>query len=263
MFGAWPHGRNGGGGGAPAKVPALTPAGFKGALAQWSCLWKANGGAGIVDMSDRSGNGNSLSDQVNSVGADIIPGQRSAFWQNTPAPLAPIGTLPALRLTGEITVYARVMMVPGYAGAPSWVALCNDFSAGAPNGNCLWSLLVHSQKGVTSANQLRYYVANGAGGTTVLFDSTALPPANDGLWHFVSMRRDVTGTIVTLGVDGVYETSGALLPPTGGSASKAQVGKALTDATDLFYGQEANVDVIGRRLSDAELLQANNIVMGL
>lgn len=281
----WPagggSGGGGGGGAAAAPVPQLQTNITGNAVAMWSL--DCNASTSNYTGMDRSGNMNDLQ-TVNAEHAfpDIIPGAWAPwmFLSEVPTAGPPHGTqsaaaLPALQISGEMSITFRMMKSLYPAGNTfgwskyEYVVVCGNGDDVTAGGNVQWSVVLNigGQSGC-----LTYFAENGVH-NPILYVSSLRPNSNglynftDGYWHFVSLRRTAAG-VVTLGIDGVYETSGALAPPSGGSTGRVWIGKVSyptgPGSPDVgLIGSVRDVCVWPVRLTDAQVLTLNKQAMGL
>lgn len=269
----------GGGGGRGGSPQAALQSNITGdALAMWSLDQIV--GSSAYSGGDRSGHGYNLS-SVNAALSfpDIIPG-KTAMWtwpSESPVAAEPVGmvapaAVAALQLKGQMSLTFRVQKALWPAGnTGAWtkyeycVACGNGNDATAAGNTCF---AVYLSQGGTSG-QIGYYAENGVHAgisfqTSMKLGSGAL--TTDGLWHFVSFRRTAAG-VVTLGVDGSYQTSGALALPTGGTTSKINLGRppytpgAGSPDVGLIGGLK-DVCVWPGLLTDAQLLRLRRQSMG-
>lgn len=250
------------GGSSSAAPPAPLPAGYLGALAQWDCL---RVGA-VISGADKSGNGYHCGDINPNALPGLLPGRSSICPVGTGNPVAPVflsrAATAALQLTGAITVMAKVAL-QGYefAGTAGYVASCGNAAGAGDPSNSLWSL-VCEQTG-TTASRIIYFATYSAAKTPVLAYSNVVT-LNDGQPHFICLRRDATGTVVDLQVDTDNKQTTGLTQPTGGATAFIRLGGSTSAAgTELVNGVQALVGVWGSRLTNAQVLAARSIMMGV
>lgn len=223
-------GGNGGGGvAAAAKVAALQSNITGNAVGMWSL--QTTQAARNITGTDRSGNGYNLN-PINAYNApDLIPGQCCLTpWKSyTAAP--PVGLYPqgmrrsvntaALQIAGSMSVTLRAY-VPTWADAGAaanymYLMGCAEYTDGSAAGNALYTMVLNN----TAGRSLGYFCQNGVHVGVVYFSTLT---TDDGQWHFFSLRRNAATGVVTLGVDGSYQSSAALALPSGGGNAKLYVG---------------------------------------
>jgi hypothetical protein len=245
-----------------APVAALLPAGYGGALAQWSCHRSGS----TMDVADRSGNGYTLGGANPNALADLIPGKAALCPKGNgsggPAVISRANT-PAFVLTGALTILARVCL-QGYnaAGTAGYVVSYANFADGNETGNAQWAM-VCEQGGGPFNGRLAYFAQSGPSKTSQLAYSNTVQ-LHDGLHHFCCIRRNAAGTVVDVQVDADSRQTTGLSAPTGGTTCILRLGgNTFSTATELVNGLQADVNVVSARLSDAQVAAARVIMMGL
>ena len=198
-------GAAGGGGGAPPYVqPALQPNSY-GAAGMWALQYDPGG---LIAGTDRSGNVRNLSDGFPYDVPDIIKNKQVGQLSNVPGSrytgvIASNATSAALKMAA-FTITCRIC-APRYMSGGGASTIC---AAAFPATNVEWAFTFDNGNGAGTGVLHSFWQHGGFVG--VGFDSTLF--VRDGTWHFVSYRR-TAGYVVTLGLDGVYQTSAALTPP--------------------------------------------------
>lgn len=165
---------------------------------------------------DRSGNGRNFvtagflaSDMANAY--DLIPG-KACIWTTGPYPTAPVQCRQLDAAWGHFTQFTlahRVFVSVPETGAPGLIEHCFGQAQGTPPG----AASVAFQWGIigNGANpHCLYYFAETAAKVGIPFISNLFVSPNT--WHFITVRRLADNSVI-LGVDGVYEASGALAAP--------------------------------------------------
>jgi hypothetical protein len=215
------------GGGMSVRLPAL-----QSEIVPAVAMWALRTAPTLSIATDRSGNGYDLTPVPNSYNApDLISGFTCFTPWKTPVAVPPVGLYPqgiqrttitpALQITGDVSVTLR-MYVPTYpnaAGAPlnQYVVSCAEFNDATAAGNCLYSIVLNN------VNQNILYFSQSGAKVAQIYQTTL--NASDGLWHFVSLRRNATTRVVTIGLDGTYQSSGALTNPTNGTNAALYIGR--------------------------------------
>lgn len=257
----WQGGPSAPGGGGARAVPQLTPA-FTGVVAQWALDGTATAPGGV------------LPERVSGLAARAMTRPSYFFPDMRPAPFTAIrcdlpGSTPCaqngahsadLAINGEMTLTAKCAWNrAGMTVGLSQVIAQSRVNLGtvAEADNCNYALYV-SDTGVLS-----YFAQQGAG-VAIVFNS-ALSMDNGGagglgLWKFVSLRRAASG-VVTLGVDGVFQTSGALALPTGGTNTIMRFGSTLN--VERNTGIISDVSLGNVAIVDAELNRVRRVAMAV
>lgn len=241
------------GGSAPVAAVASN---LYGADAIWSLFNVPASVPPSIDSTDLTGNLHSI-DGVNSFDASpsLVPNRAALSTLNNSGPGC--NSLP-MHL-GACSFYTVFRCSPLPTGLDNWVFAFGNYAAAAPGGNMSFSLLV----GSSGNNKIRYYAAYSASRTTILYDFSTLAYPTDGLWHFLCGMRNTAGTIVTVGLDGVFETSTALTPPDGGSSGIATIGRAAGSSASRFNGNLWGMGWIPSERSQAEMEVIRKVQMGI
>lgn len=160
---------------------------------------------------------------------------------------------PALRVTGDITVNALVVM----RAAPTGLYVAAFQAPGETTAaNFLWSLQIASQ------NQLAFLSEHDAPPTLAINDAFFSNAAPLGLPAFgvpflLSMRRKAG--VVSYAVQGVPygDPSPVLLTPNGGTAAQLTINDPGSGAVDLL-----GLEIIGSALTDAQIKARYNLTLG-
>lgn len=249
------------GGGGSAASAALLGVGYAGALAQWACLRSGD----VLSGEDRSGNAYHMGDVNPMCLPDLIPGKAAMCPKGNGDPVAPTtlsrAAVPALQLAGALTVCARVaLMGYNFAGSAGFVAGVGNFTDASEAGNQLWALC--TEQNALNASRIFYYAQAGAG-KVAQFAYSNVVTLNNGLFHFVCIRRDAAGTVVDVQVDTDSKQTTGLTKPTGGTTGYPRLGgNSLGTPTQLVNGLQADVNVFGSRLTDAQVEIARRTMMG-
>lgn len=249
-------------GGVATPIPALLPAGYAGALAQWSCLRVGN----TIPGTDRSGNAYHMTSANPVALSDLIPGQAALAPKGNGDPAAPAtltrAATAALVLHGEVTIIARVCLAGyNFQGVGGYVCGLGNFSSAVEAANVPYAM-VCEQVG-TDTSRLVYFCQTGPSKTDVIAYSNVVS-LNDGQWHFCCIRRSSDGTVVDIQVDADSKQTTGLSAPTGGSTSFPRCGGDFaTTPAELLNGLQADCNIVGRRITDDEVAAARAIMMGL
>lgn len=233
--------RRGGGGAAPATpatygIPSPLPTLYA-PIAQWGLIGKND-----FVLTDRSGNGRDLTlAEPSNLAPDITPGYvapRNAGFRSTDA---------VFRIAGELTVCLRAWWDGTTNTGLIWCGEAGETQA----ANVLYQLTVDA------TSRLKYLAESGAG-VDISFAPNIYP--SPGRWQFYCLRRDASG-VVTLNLDDMQSTSGALGIPDGGSTSTLRVGKEGNVSGALnWMGAFADVGIWNIRLSDAQVANVRRLM---
>jgi hypothetical protein len=247
LEGSW--GGGGGGGGSVGVAARLTPTLFA-PFAQWALLGEEPP-PGNIPGTDRSGNNRHLSNAFAYAIDDIIPGELSGYAMESSAlGWEASGLISAPFVMSACTVTARIRTPRTLLGEDA-VILSLGGTGGAGERISLDFYVLRTD------GRLRVYWQQESGASSAFASTLAV---NDGHWHFVSLRR-TAGFVVTLGRDGVYETSAALAAP-GAAANPRLTITYQNGGFRRWLGQIADVSFWDSVLTDAQVNALGAVAMG-
>lgn len=215
-------------------------------LAQW-----ALGNTAGSSSADRSGNGRTLS----GLGpASLCPDLRTRHKALINLAANPGGAQrsdAALRLTGAMTLTARVWTFGAFGSATEQtIAACLNGGGETEADNILYALQIGG--GIGAPQVLRYRCESGLGIDANVDSALALVI---GRWYFVGLRRNAAATSVTFtrgdAASNVHQTAAATAP-TGGSAGVFTI-YARDSGGGGFFGGVADVCLWDTELTDAQM----------
>jgi hypothetical protein len=245
-----------------APTPAVLPAGYLGSIAQYDLLLVN----GTLEGTDRSGNSRHLGNVNPQAMPDLIPGRASLAPIAYPGVYleAGLNQYPALSIPshGAMTACVRFAYAPyNHVGQAAYMFLYSDWTTGDEVGAAQYALgLSNNGTSIFYYSEHSYPKVGGA------FGFNPVAPPGDGLERFACLRRDASGTSITIDVDGESAT-GTAPAPTGGSYARLRIGRDTT--TEAFpRGQNWNgkLAVFGLwdyRMTDAQVLDVRKRMMGL
>ena len=235
---------------AGAVLPQLVPAGWEGAIAQWS-LHAGNVSDGLTD---RSGNGRNLSNL--STGntrycTDIIPQRftRAANWSYTTTPAS------WYQLLGPMTVVCRVQYLTTTSDVYTNQNVISSGFSGADEVNNYSYYLGYTRDGNGVITSINYFHEHSTK-TAVSFNMTVSIPYQ---YFFLALRRTAGGEVtlrVTSFAGTVVDTSTPLTMPTGGSSGRLGVRAAAASiggSQRNQLGVTADMNMWDKALTDNQL----------
>jgi hypothetical protein len=209
-------------------------------------LWQLDG-----DLTDSSGNGRDLSLEGGTTRwTHLAPDLRGFFFDGATR-LSRSATDAALQLTGDLTFEALVTFDRHDSESQAIMSWHDLGETEATN-------TLYSFRTVGVGNSLEWVSESGAG---VNATYTATTGVDRGIIHHVAVVRE--SDVLKFYLNGeLYETSGSLTTPTGGSSGRFALGGFYNFAGNEHFGGIASAKLIDRALTAAEVISEYNRTVG-